>query len=264
MALVHLTPGGLALAIFTEGSSTEGGPTPVQGEPASPSVFGGAQLFINLTVLLSNLAQQQNKPRRCASAEVVRRLPIVSISHADLNEMDGATCSVCLTDFVTGEAAIRLPCGHFFHDSCIKEWLKASNQCAVCRWELATDDLAYEIERKALGRRLRLRLSELRRRTVRELRFLAYNLNLKTDECIEKDHLVDCIVASGTVDIVAECNGAGERRDYSGAVTKKRDSQDPPVPAPTDSIEQPSHDCARAKRQRCEAEGSSEEKLLSC
>lgn len=36
----------------------------------------------------------------------------------------GETCSVCMTDFASGEKLRTLPCSHEYHASCIDQWLK--------------------------------------------------------------------------------------------------------------------------------------------
>lgn len=46
------------------------------------------------------------------------------------------TCSVCLSDFETGEMSRRLPCQHIFHVQCIDSWLARSWACPLCRQEL--------------------------------------------------------------------------------------------------------------------------------
>ena len=33
------------------------------------------------------------------------------------------TCGVCMENYVVGETGKILPCGHMFHESCIKTWL---------------------------------------------------------------------------------------------------------------------------------------------
>ena len=49
------------------------------------------------------------------------------------------SCTICLgvIDLAAGEVALRLPCGHEFHESCAMEWLHANTTCPVCRSELA-------------------------------------------------------------------------------------------------------------------------------
>lgn len=41
------------------------------------------------------------------------------------------SCSICLE--ACTDAAHTLTCGHTFHTQCIVRWLRASNQCPVCR-----------------------------------------------------------------------------------------------------------------------------------
>ena len=35
------------------------------------------------------------------------------------------------------ESAKVLPCGHFFHYTCLRSWLEQSNSCPICRASLA-------------------------------------------------------------------------------------------------------------------------------
>ncbi|KAJ2367269.1 hypothetical protein IW150_005715 [Coemansia sp. RSA 2607] len=46
-------------------------------------------------------------------------------------------CSVCLTDFVPGDTARILCCGHYFHKDCVDAWLtKHSTSCPVCKTDM--------------------------------------------------------------------------------------------------------------------------------
>ncbi|XP_012843165.1 PREDICTED: uncharacterized protein LOC105963319 [Erythranthe guttata] len=46
------------------------------------------------------------------------------------------TCTVCLEGF--SNEAYSMPCGHYFHGDCIREWLRTSHSCPVCRYEVPT------------------------------------------------------------------------------------------------------------------------------
>ncbi|GJX90349.1 zinc finger, CCHC-type containing protein [Tanacetum coccineum] len=42
-------------------------------------------------------------------------------------------CAICLKDFKLREQLTELGCRHYYHGSCIKEWLTRKNQCPLCR-----------------------------------------------------------------------------------------------------------------------------------
>ena len=43
------------------------------------------------------------------------------------------TCSVCLEEIREKEKTIRLKCNHTYHKSCILDYIKFKNACALCR-----------------------------------------------------------------------------------------------------------------------------------
>ncbi|KAL3872343.1 hypothetical protein ACJMK2_040273 [Sinanodonta woodiana] len=45
-------------------------------------------------------------------------------------------CSICLTEFKSGEKIVLLPCHHEYHADCIPEWLKRNATCPICRHEV--------------------------------------------------------------------------------------------------------------------------------
>ena len=51
-------------------------------------------------------------------------------------EEEVKNCSICYENLLI-ENSTSTPCNHFFHPSCIDEWLKKfSNKCPICRTEL--------------------------------------------------------------------------------------------------------------------------------
>jgi hypothetical protein len=42
------------------------------------------------------------------------------------------TCSICLE---TNNESVRLPCGHFYHENCIKTWLTKKSLCPLCKYD---------------------------------------------------------------------------------------------------------------------------------
>ena len=77
-----------------------------------------------------------------ASISVVEELPRRTLN--SINDEDVSKCPVCLVSFDEDDAIIEMPCDHYFHSDCLLPWLKKTNSCPLCRYELKTDDQSYE------------------------------------------------------------------------------------------------------------------------
>ncbi|KAG6538149.1 hypothetical protein ZIOFF_003261 [Zingiber officinale] len=75
---------------------------------------------------------QFNKGPRPASTAAVVGLQMVTTTAED------TSCSICLDDFEVMTQALAMPCGHSFHEGCLKEWLRRRNSCPLCRFSLLT------------------------------------------------------------------------------------------------------------------------------
>ena len=42
-------------------------------------------------------------------------------------------CIICLNNYMIHDKISYLPCFHLFHSRCIKEWIKRSNKCPICK-----------------------------------------------------------------------------------------------------------------------------------
>lgn len=97
--------------------------------------------------LLQNLADSDGNGRRGAppaSKSAVLGLKTLEIETGE----DCVVCAVCKDLVNVGEKGKEMPCGHGYHEECIVPWLGSRNSCPVCRFELETDDLEYEEEKK--------------------------------------------------------------------------------------------------------------------
>ncbi|KAJ1430149.1 Zinc finger, RING-type [Sesbania bispinosa] len=80
-----------------------------------------------------------------ASKEVVAKLPVITLTEEILAKMGKDTeCAICRENLVLNDKMQELPCKHTFHPPCLKPWLDEHNSCPICRYELQTDDHAYE------------------------------------------------------------------------------------------------------------------------
>lgn len=46
---------------------------------------------------------------------------------------DKKTCAICLSDYEIDEDIRTIPCMHFYHKSCIDEWMSRSCVCPICK-----------------------------------------------------------------------------------------------------------------------------------
>lgn len=69
---------------------------------------------------------QEPFPRQ-ATAEI----PIVRITAQQA--ADTFICTICITEFNESEEASALSCAHYYHPSCIEQWLEDSVSCPICR-----------------------------------------------------------------------------------------------------------------------------------
>ena len=103
-------------------------------------------------------------------------------------------------------------CSHYFIASfliryvqeCITDWLKKSNTCPHCRYELETDCATYENGRR---KRMQTRVPRYPRQvlensSIGHLRSLAADLSIAIADCLEKKDLVQRIQLSGKVEII--------------------------------------------------------------
>lgn len=190
---------------------------------ASAMSTGGGEFQSFMDRLAAGVLGEQ--PSRPPTSDVVlEALPSVRVTPRDVDNQECAACVICLENFKVGEMATRIPCGHLFHAGCVKEWLGRSNQCPTCRYELPTDNAAYEAERQARVRKPRLSLTELSARNARELQHLASFLGVGTAGCVEKQEIVDRIVHSGKVDVIqgASATSAAANDTCASCIAPKR------------------------------------------
>lgn len=147
-------------------------------------------------------AQAQTKPPP-ASKRVLSNLPKIIVTADDLLEVTNKECLICLEEQKLGTEAVKLQCGHIYHERCLKDWLLKSCTCPVCRYELETDDAEYEAARKARmkKRRLRCRRDELEHMSIAKLRETMNQLSVSYAGCVDKRELVERLISSGMIEL---------------------------------------------------------------
>lgn len=138
-----------------------------------------------------------------ASNRAILSLPQVQVTADDLLEETNKECAICLMDQIIGKNACKLPCGHLYHRECITGWLEKQCTCPACRFELETDDPEYEKTRlkRMKIRKLRMRLDELKSKSISQLKQICTELSINIINCIDKQSIIDAMVSSGKINI---------------------------------------------------------------
>lgn len=59
--------------------------------------------------------------------------------NSNLDEYTNKNCTICISNYDKDDIIVTLPCGHFFHNECIKNWLcNEKVTCPVCRKDVRT------------------------------------------------------------------------------------------------------------------------------
>ncbi|CAF0918248.1 unnamed protein product, partial [Brachionus calyciflorus] len=73
-----------------------------------------------------------NGVKKCLNKQEIESLP--TFQFRENNETpEENTCSICFEVYTTKDKLTSLACLHKFHKNCIKDWLKESRQCPLCK-----------------------------------------------------------------------------------------------------------------------------------
>ena len=68
------------------------------------------------------------------TSEQIDKLPLTTFKKKKFTE--NFQCIICMEEFQEKEKVKLLPCGHIFHDNCIKQWLLNQKTCPFCKDEI--------------------------------------------------------------------------------------------------------------------------------
>jgi len=137
-----------------------------------------------------------------ASVRAIRQLPNIRVAPEDLVDPNNRECCICLEKICLSDKVTRLPCAHIFHQECIVDWLTCHHcTCPVCRYELQTDDPAYEAGRleRMKTRKPRFAMYELKRMSSAQL--LRLNKGHFHD-AMRKDLFINYLIREGRIELV--------------------------------------------------------------
>eukprot|EP00249_Psilotum_nudum_P016366 c25786_g1_i2 orf=476-2095(+) len=112
----------------------------------NPGDYVDAQDFEQL---LQHLWENDNSRRGAppAAKSAIESLPSIVVEQQNLDD-GSALCAICKDIIPLKKPAKQMPCSHLYHSDCILPWLSSRNSCPICRYELPTDDLDYEEQKR--------------------------------------------------------------------------------------------------------------------
>ena len=145
------------------------------------------------------------------------------------------SCAICLEPFEDREYVCRLPCQHSFHEACIREWLGKggstaasvvqNKRCPVCNLDLHPTHA---------HRRLRLKYSELKAMSIKELKYLCVFSGVRLDKgsivLVEKSDVIEQVLKSKVVEVDVAGDREGEFRFFTRQALLQLKEQRPSAP----------------------------------
>ncbi len=71
--------------------------------------------------------------------DINNNLEDIEITEQILNKSNTKTCVICQEDYNIIEKICYLPCFHFYHSQCIRQWVQTSNICPICKIQINFD-----------------------------------------------------------------------------------------------------------------------------
>jgi hypothetical protein len=57
-------------------------------------------------------------------------------------------CAICLIKYKSSDIIKEFPCKHIYHKNCILKWIKKSNRCPLCKYDITGDINDMEIKKE--------------------------------------------------------------------------------------------------------------------
>ena len=91
---------------------------------------------INFNFNEDNLNNNNNERENDNNNNIGDRLEEISLTQDIINKAESKECPICLEEYSIENKICYLPCFHFFHSICIKNWFKNSNKCPLCNTDI--------------------------------------------------------------------------------------------------------------------------------
>jgi ATPase subunit of ABC transporter with duplicated ATPase domains len=91
---------------------------------------------INININDNDRNNPNNNENKNENNNIVDMIEEIELTQDIINKAETKECSICLEEYYIYNKISYLPCFHFFHTTCIKNWLKNSKKCPLCNIEV--------------------------------------------------------------------------------------------------------------------------------
>jgi len=139
------------------------GPAEEPGENSSARGRYRFHPYIRIIPIGGQPSFQGQPPASTLAISLLKKFPSTTTNIP--SALTTESCVVCQDTLLTSDQdkqdkqdveLCQMPCQHVFHSSCLLPWLKRSNTCPTCRWEISTDNSEYNlgVKRRMMDRRI--------------------------------------------------------------------------------------------------------------
>ena len=75
---------------------------------------------------------EKNRINENNNNKIVNKIETRRIVNVEKLTEDKKLCFLCKLEFNNGEKFFSLPCAHFFHAHCIRDWIERKRTCPIC------------------------------------------------------------------------------------------------------------------------------------
>ena len=94
-----------------------------------------------LHIILSEIINNSKKRKDYLNDEDINKyLNEIEINEISLKKYNKQKCIICLDSYSISDKICFLPCIHYFHFNCIKNWVKESNKCPICKHNIKKNE----------------------------------------------------------------------------------------------------------------------------
>ena len=89
---------------------------------------------------LSEINNSKKRKDYLNNEDINKYLNRIEINEISLKKYNKQKCIICLDNYSISDKICFLPCLHYFHFNCIKNWVKESNKCPICKHNIKKNE----------------------------------------------------------------------------------------------------------------------------